>query len=438
MPMQMSKKEIELRQQFTEKKNAADQKLQEGNTEEARTLLDEAKTLRNQIELMAEGRSLAVPDLQSNKKVTPDLDDEESRSFNTNSKLEERDILTATKEYREAWFKVLTGRSHDLGEEERSMMQRVLKENRALSSGSDKDGGYTVPDDISTEILKSIQELNSVRNLVRVVPKTAPSGSYTVRKGVAGKLYNTAEKEQIQELKNMEFDQIWYNVKKFAGFMPAPNELLNDSFVNFVKEIVDWLSESAVVTENEEIFYGKGGETNVEGIITSGKYKTLKAPSVITIKFLRKVKNQIKRGYRKNAKWVMNTEAFETLANIEDKNGRGILAQDPRDEDNFLLFGRPVEVYDEIITDDKTQKTHILFGDFKRGYFMFDRQKFEIKSTDVGGDAFLTDQTYFRGIERFDGKVVDSEAAVIVTDLVVGENAQVETPTEEKSVDVGK
>ncbi|KMM52838.1 head protein [Bacillus glycinifermentans] len=438
MPMQMSKKEIELRQQFTEKKNAADQKLQEGNTEEARTLLDEAKTLRNQIELMAEGRSLAVPDLQSNKKVTPDLDDEESRSFNTNSKLEERDILTATKEYREAWFKVLTGRSHDLGEEERSMMQRVLKENRALSSGSDKDGGYTVPDDISTEILKSIQELNSVRNLVRVVPKTAPSGSYTVRKGVAGKLYNTAEKEQIQELKNMEFDQIWYNVKKFAGFMPAPNELLNDSFVNFVKEIVDWLSESAVVTENEEIFYGKGGETNVEGIITSGKYKTLKAPSVITIKFLRKVKNQIKRGYRKNAKWVMNTEAFETLANIEDKNGRGILAQDPRDEDNFLLFGRPVEVYDEIITDDKTQKTHILFGDFKRGYFMFDRQKFEIKSTDVGGDAFLTDQTYFRGIERFDGKVVDPEAAVIVTDLVVGENAQVETPTEEKSVDVGK
>jgi HK97 family phage major capsid protein len=277
MPMQMSKKEIELRQQFTEKKNAADQKLQEGNTEEARTLLDEAKTLRNQIELMAEGRSLAVPDLQSNKKVTPDLDDEESRSFNTNSKPEERDILTATKEYREAWFKVLTGRSHDLGEEERSMMQRVLKENRALSSGSDKDGGYTVPDDISTEILKSIQELNSVRNLVRVVPKTAPSGSYTVRKGVAGKLYNTAEKEQIQELKNMEFDQIWYNVKKFAGFMPAPNELLNDSFVNFVKEIVDWLSESAVVTENEEIFYGKGGETNVEGIITSGKYKTLKA-----------------------------------------------------------------------------------------------------------------------------------------------------------------
>lgn len=135
--------------------------------------------------------------------------------------------------------------------------------------------------------------------------------------------------------------------------MPIPNELLNDSFINFVREIVEWLSESATVTENDEVFYGKGGENNVEGIITSKKYKSLKAPSLITIKFLRKVKNQIKRGYRKNAKWVMNTEAFETLANIEDKNGRGILAEDPRNEDSFLLFGRPVEVYDEIVTDDK-------------------------------------------------------------------------------------
>ncbi|MDL5143101.1 phage major capsid protein [Bacillus atrophaeus] len=431
MPVAMTKKERELRQKFTQKKQEATNLLEEGKSEEARSMLDEAKEMHKQIEMMAEGRSLEVPSLGEERNFVPELDRK------PDEKPEERDILTATKEYREAWFKVLTGRSHDLGDEERSMMQRVLKENRSLSSGSDKDGGYTVPDDISKEILKSIQELNSVRNLVRVVPKTAPSGNYTVRKGVAGKLYNTAEKEQIKELKNMEFDQIWYNVKKFAGFMPAPNELLNDSFINFVKEIVDWLSESAVVTENEEVFYGKGGENNVEGIISSGKFKSLKAPSVITIKFLRKVKNQILRGYRKKAVWVMNTEAFETIANIEDKNGRGILAVDPRDEDSFLLFGRPVEVYDEVVTDDK-QKTNILFGDFKNGYFMFDRQKFEIKSTDVGGDAFLTDQTYFRGIERFDGKVVDPEAAVIVTDFVVGEDAQVETPSTDQSADLGK
>lgn len=431
MPVMMSKEERQLRQQFTQKKQEARNLISEGKDEEARSMLDEAKALQKRIEMISEERELDAPEIEDRHYVPEQKRDPESDSSD-----EERS-LTGTQEYRNAWFKVLTGRDDELGNEERKMLQEVLKENRQLSSKSDKDGGYTVPDDISKQIIKSIQELNSVRNLVRVVPKTAPGGSYPVRKGAAGKLYNIAEKEAIKELKNMEFDQITYNVKKFAGFLPIPNELLNDSFINFVREIVEWLSESATVTENDEVFYGKGGENNVEGIITSKKYKSLKAPSLITIKFLRKVKNQIKRGYRKNAKWVMNTEAFETLANIEDKNGRGILAEDPRNEDSFLLFGRPVEVYDEIVTDDK-QKTHILFGDFKNAYFMFDRQKFEIKSTDIGSDAFLTDQTYFRGIERFDGKVVDPEAAVIVTDLVVGEEAEVETPSEDKSVDAGK
>lgn len=227
----------------------------------------------------------------------------------------------------------------------------------------------------------------------------------------------------------MEFDQVEYKVKKFAGFMPAPSELLADSFVNFAREIVDWLSESALVTENDEVFYGTGGEKGIEGILTTDKFKLIKAPASIDIKFLRKIKNAVKKGYRKNGKWVMNTEAFELLSNIEDKNGRGILAPDPRQEDLFNLFGRPVEVYDEIQTDDKN-KTHIAFGDFQRAYSMFDRQKFEVKSTEEGGDAFLTDQTYFRGIERFDGKVMDEEAVVIVTDLLVGESATVTNGTE--------
>lgn len=406
----MTKKERELRQKLKEKRDAAQVAIEEGKTEEARSLMDEAKGIKNQIDLLIEARELESPEIEERdfvpeKERKPD-EEEEQRS------------IISTNEYRQAWFKVLTGKEDELSQEERSMLQKVIKENRSLSAGSDKDGGYTIPEDISTEILKSIEEMNTVRNLVKVVQKGTASGTYTVRKGVAEKLYNTAEKEQIKELKNMEFDQITWNMKKFAGFLPVSSELLDDSFLNFTREIVEWLSESAVTTENDEVFYG-AGETNVEGIITSGKFKSKDAPADITIKFLRRVKNSIKQGYRRNAVWVMNTEAFETLANIEDKNGRGILAADPRNEDSFNLFGRPVQVYDEIVTDEN-KKTHILFGDFKRGYRMFDRKRFEIKSTDIGADAFLTDQTYFRGIERFDGRVVDPEAAIVVNGVSVG------------------
>ncbi|MBU8597247.1 phage major capsid protein [Alkalihalobacillus clausii] len=413
----MTKKERELRQLLKTKREAAEKAIEEGKNEEARSLMDEAKGIKNQIDLLIEARELDAPDTEERdfvpeKERKPQEDKEEQREF------------IATKEYRQAWFKVLTGKEDDLSQEERGMLQKVIKENRQLSAGSDKDGGYTVPEDISREILKSIHEMNTVRNLVTVVPKNTSYGNYTVRKGVAQKLYNTAEKEQIKELKNMEFDQITWNIKKFAGFLPISSELLDDSFLNFTREIIDWLSESALTTENDEIFYGKGDE-NVEGLLTNDKFKKIDAPDEITIKFLRRVKNSIVQGYRRNAVWVMNTEAFETLANIEDKNGRGILAADPRNEDAFNLFGRPVHVYDEIATDDETKTTQILFGDIKRCYRMFDRKRFEIKSTDVGADAFLTDQTYFRGIERFDGRIVDPEGVVIVEGLKVAEGEEV-------------
>ncbi|BAD63871.1 phage-related head protein [Shouchella clausii KSM-K16] len=413
----MTKKERELRQLLKTKREAAEKAIEEGKNEEARSLMDEAKGIKNQIDLLIEARELDAPDTEERdfvpeKERKPQEDKEEQREF------------IATKEYRQAWFKVLTGKEDDLSQEERGMLQKVIKENRQLSAGSDKDGGYTVPEDISREILKSIHEMNTVRNLVTVVPKNTSYGNYTVRKGVAQKLYNTAEKEQIKELKNMEFDQITWNIKKFAGFLPISSELLDDSFLNFTREIIDWLSESALTTENDEIFYGKGDE-NVEGLLTNDKFKKIDAPDEVTIKFLRRVKNSIVQGYRRNAVWVMNTEAFETLANIEDKNGRGILAADPRNEDAFNLFGRPVHVYDEIVTDDETKTTQILFGDIKRCYRMFDRKRFEIKSTDVGADAFLTDQTYFRGIERFDGRIVDPEGVVIVEGLKVAEGEEV-------------
>lgn len=68
------KKEIELRQQFTQKKEDADKALAEGKTEEARQLLDEVKELKNQIELMVEGRSLNVPDLPGGENFVPELE----------------------------------------------------------------------------------------------------------------------------------------------------------------------------------------------------------------------------------------------------------------------------------------------------------------------------------------------------------------------------
>ena len=61
---------------------------------------------------------------------------------------------------------------------------------------------------------------------------------------------------------------------------------------------------------------------------------------------------------------------------------------------------------------------------------MFDRQNFGIAFTDVGAGAFETDSYKARGIERFDGKIMDNNALVIIRECTV-ETLTVKEPTAE-------
>ena len=317
----------------------------------------------------------------------------------------------------EIFYKALTS---NLSPEEKTVVSTAMRQYKALLTGKKpEDGGYVVPEDIAQEIIRAIVEEESVRNLVMVEPVTTQSGGRIVRKGKPYRLFNTEERTEIEMMNNPQFDVIDYDIHKYAGLMDVPSELLADAFISFVAEIRMWLSDAARETENLKVFYGAGGKDPVGLLykdVGDSYYKELAAPDVMDIRTLRNMKNAITKGYRRHAKWVMNTAAFELISNIEDKNGRGILAVDPRKEDAFILFSRPVEIYDTIETDDNG-KTDIMFGNFKRGYRMFDRRAISIKVTNIGAGAFEADTTVARGVSRFDGQRMDSHAIVIMRDV---------------------
>jgi len=281
-----------------------------------------------------------------------------------------------------------------------------------LQESNKEDGGYTVPEDLTKEIIESIKIEESVRNLVRVESTNTLSGQRIFKTGTPNMLYNTDERGKIKEMNNPKYGVKPFKIAKFAGIMDISNELLDDSFINFKSEMVDWLSDSARNTENDKILYGTGTDEPEGLLLDEAYYKEMTAPAEIDVKFLRSIKNKILQGYRDKAQWVMNTEAFETLSNIEDKNGRGVLAEDPRKADSYTLFGRPIVIYDTIKTE--TGLTVIAFGDFKRAYRFFDRKAFDIKFSDIAAGAFETDTVKVRGIARFDGRRMDKEALVIV------------------------
>lgn len=54
----------------------------------------------------------------------------------------------------------------------------------------------------------------------------------------------------------------------------------------------------------------------------------------------------------------------------------------------------------------------MIMGDLKEAVVMFDRQTLSLATSSVAGDAFLTDVTLFRAIEREQVKMWDEEAIV--------------------------
>lgn len=400
----MDEKERELRQRLAAKLDEARSLTSEGKLIEARSAADEAKELRKQIDLLQELRETDNPGV-TDPVIEPG---HEERSADT------------SKEYRSAYEKYLKfGRNAEMTDEEQRAFKEKQSEARTMLEGDKKSGGILVPEDDTKEIILQKKSKKSIRNLVGVKPVGTLSGSRPKRRGTDLRMKNYDEKTPIGKMATPEYSEVKYKVHKYGGIFEATNDLIDDSEVSISEELRDWYTEISLNTENDEVFYGPGGENSCEGIFVTKQYRTTKAPAEMDIKTLRKLKNMVDAAYRTNAKWIMNTAATEVLADIKYSDGKSVLVPDPTQADVFTLFSYPVEIYDDIKTE--TGKTNIAFGDFEVGYYFFDRKVLEAKTTDEGGDAFENDTTLTRIIQRFDGKPANEDAIVILTDVVVND-----------------
>ena len=61
---------------------------------------------------------------------------------------------------------------------------------------------------------------------------------------------------------------------------------------------------------------------------------------------------------------------------------------------------------------DTSSKPEFFIGDFREFATLFQRDAFEVASTDIGGNAWRTDSTEIRGITRLDVAKFDTAAVV--------------------------
>ncbi len=106
---------------------------------------------------------------------------------------------------------------------------------KGMNEGTPADGGYTVPEDISTMVEKRREAKASLIDLVSVETVSTNKGSRTFKKRSQQTGFTkVGEGGKITSKSTPQFGRIDYVISKYAGYLPATNELLEDSDTNIV------------------------------------------------------------------------------------------------------------------------------------------------------------------------------------------------------------
>lgn len=298
----------------------------------------------------------------------------------------------------------------DLGEEKKEETGLVAVKNYIksgivnaagpLKESEGENGGYLVPEDVRTAINEYRRSFVSLKDYVDVRSVVVPSGSevYEKTSQLTG-LTNITELGEIQEMNAEVFERITYKVKDFGGILPVSRFLLQDSPENLLAYLGKWFMKKQVVTENKEIITVL--KTLTKKVIT--KVDEIKEAFNVTLDPI----------FLDNTKVLTNQSGFNVLDSLKDKNGNYLLQPVVTDPTKRTLFGKEVIVLpDTHLPNEAANKFPLYVGDLKEAVRVYELNELEIKSTDVGGKSFTRNSYDTRLITRFDVKAVDKEAVV--------------------------
>lgn len=375
--MEMNKKMREIKEQMEAKTNKAKALLdgEDKDVDKATSLLDEVDNLKKEFDAekrlfeIDQAKAKAAADKQAEKKAEKD----------------------STKKFA------------------KTVRAMVRKDVTPMSEGVDADGGYTVPEDISTKIEEYPSADFSVEPYITTEKVTTNKGARTYEtKGTVTPFAEVDEGGAIPPIAIPQFERKSYVISDKGGYIPVTNDLLNDSDTNLEAYLVDKLRDKRTATINDEFFTAMS-DTG-EGT----------PADIATINDIKRIINVV-IGSAYNSQIMVNDDGWNWLDCLEDRNGRPLLTP-YGDSDNRvgeLSVGgsiiKVIRVPNEVWASTETHMP-IIIGDTKAAFKRFDRQQLELKISDVaavtGFNAFEQNGALIRAIMRDDAKVWDEGAFV--------------------------
>lgn len=261
---------------------------------------------------------------------------------------------------------------------------RDLEVQAGLSTLSDPDGGFLVPEDYEQAIDRVALSVSAMRRLATV--RTIGTDTYKklVNQGGASAGW-VGEKGARAETNTPTLVEIAINAKEVYAMPAATQTLLDDARV----DIAGWLADEVSIEFSEQesdAFINGNGVEKPKGIAaytmvanasyTWGKVGYITSGNASLVNDLDKLidlQHALKPVYRNGAAWLMNDSTLATIRKMKDGDGHYIWVPGLKDGAPDTLLGKPVEI-DDNVDDIGASKYPIFFANFKRAYLIIDRQ----------------------------------------------------------------
>lgn len=289
-----------------------------------------------------------------------------------------------------------------------------IAEVKAIATDSNIDGGYFVLPTTDLTIRNLLTDLSPMRGLAEVVGIAGDKYErfYSLGKRGAQKVSERSDRPQDTATPNLIKHS--YGVCEYYAAPTTTRTLLEDSAVDLSAWLINNVVHDFAETEGEDFMTGDGSDNSPKGLLTYptasekdfsrewGKFQFVPvgatAPTDAQLQdSLIKLVSTLRRPYKGNAVFLMNSNTALRLRQIKDTTGRYLWAPTGNliEGVDHPLLGFRVEI-DESMPDIASGAHPIAFGDFKQGYVIVDRQGIRVEQDSTTRKGWIVFDSYKR------------------------------------------
>lgn len=294
-------------------------------------------------------------------------------------------------------------------------------EKKALSVGTDPDGGYVVHPDMSGAIVTKVFETSPMRAYasIQVISTDALEGLYDLEEAASGWV---GETDARSETGTPQLGKWRIPVHELYAKPKATQKILDDAEINMEAWLAMKVSEK-FARDEAAAFVSGSGVNKPRGFLTYGDGTTLpgtierintgangafaSAPNGgdVLIDALYGLKAQ----YRANATWFMNRATTKLARKLKDSDGAylwspGIAAGQPAS-----LLGYPIAAFEDM-PNPATGSLSIAVGDMRAAYQIVDRVGIRTLRDPYSAKPYVE----FYTTKRVGGDVINFEAIKLI------------------------